>query len=375
MASLYDIGKFIFDSDPADLVVFNFMTDANDNFIKKVMQMFFEFINLRDADGNYLFLTQILLPTMTEVFDAANTPSPSHAAMIQWATVLLQNNHQVIVKTGCDERCYGRAWTSKTILDDAAARNPVIHLNEAWLTAAENSFQQYGNRNDYGHTDLFELNLHLIVFFLKFCHEFIHTLTRNILRYEYLYRSAGNGQPLSNAENCPYRSTPTKVGTKVKDATTFLGEMGFSLEEKVLGGNLRIFMEQDELWQPGNYFFEQGQIQVVHGKDHFYLRNGEINNMTRKAGYLSAIRTAFDNYHVNATVANGIALLGSFTVNLAHLSFRNVYDRPIPNIAKGRKYASAYGTGVSLEAVQSQTSVLYANPIFPPFDEEGDYKE
>lgn len=135
-----------------------------------------------------------------------------------------------------------------------------IFFNENWVDRAQECFVTHGNITDFADISMYKMNCHFIVGIVKLIYEFTHSLTSYILLYEFDIKKQNavkDHVELHATENCPFKRTPVKVGTKSVGGKAVEGDMGFGAEKYLFGNNnLRMHMLGCN-WNPLLVYFEQ----------------------------------------------------------------------------------------------------------------------
>jgi hypothetical protein len=156
-------------------------------------------------------------------------------------------------------------------------RETYILMNNEWMERAlKNWHDMIRLRKNIDFDDCGSLDLHLFVAFDKVLHEIAHTFTEEILEYEREIRAQKN-ESLATKRII---MTPNKVGTKksFEEGIDLMGDMGYGLQERLFGHNLRLKLGCTGTWIAKSIYFERSILE-----DTTTSEIKEVLNTPRKA--------------------------------------------------------------------------------------------
>lgn len=332
------------------------LPEGDNSYILRVFEMFFAVVNAQDAGGKYLFVTSVLIPLLRLVFTEGNTAIPSDEQLVDWSVQKLRD-------FSCEFRL-----TKVYPQVDVNPPKPIIYWNSSWLKNAQGMFTAY-QTNLPPKVEIeraerkFAYEAHLTMGVIKLLHKFAHTLTPSILQYEFEQKS------FVDAKAKKYELTPTKVGIKFINQVVMVGDMGYALEELLLGNGLRIKMECNLTeWHPTGLYFEKANI--VHQQVTSTQKSGEIKQVEKDDFVQQKVTMAFsqaikytaylfermESYLSPDDTCTAEELYAAFNPHTCGATLQaavNIFHRLIPEEAKERKRTDA-------ECIEDQ---LYLEPL------------
>ena len=267
--------------DPKQFCLFARNQCANLSFFGFLTSRFFEIVNDVTPDGQFTFVAQVLVPILVQFLKAAksydaldvlydrevagfatrNVPPPQRdhfvAAFLYGVIVdlchvtRLENHHDCNNAFSKKELrvsiLAGR--TGPKVFMQVASDGTAMYVNGEWYWEAENCLN---NVNIDRHDDVENIkDIHRGVGILKMLHEFLHVLTPLFLDFdEYL-----KAKVLLQENVSKLQITPDTLGTREDSKYGIIGDMGYLLEEHLLGYNQRLFVVRsrtsvcDQFWK------------------------------------------------------------------------------------------------------------------------------
>jgi hypothetical protein len=361
--------------DPDSITLSNPNSSWDFTFLTVVVNMGLSLINATNGHGNYLFVERVFCPLISKIFFTAGTPLPATRDVYAYCVNQLFNGYSAIVSFDADSSYYGQA-IPKNIQNTQPATDHWITFNTDWMQEALASYKK--NVNVDHHTDsmgAFQLNIHMVVACVKFLHEFTHTLTYSMLKYEFECRAVIESQPEM------YQNTPTKIGTRVAGAPgkpkTLLGDLGYGFEEIFLSSNFRIFLDTARigLWKPDNIQF----VTSLYGQRPATTKSGTIKKqatiqdyvklhqihvpLDEAMPYLSGIRDAYGAYQ------DALQRNDQVTTSNAAVAFYNSFEVSVNNHFTPASLAPQYSQSVDININSAMKDRTYA-PATEVFVEE-----
>jgi hypothetical protein len=264
----------------------SFNVDGAEHVMSDIVGYFNHFINC-EFNGQSLFLTRLFFPVIRRVV-ASGKANPDSCTddvlnafwrnrVINYPVVpIFCNDPNLEPQGSCAPNCYAQSqvpWTVghpdyyKVHVTQGNILPPLrIYFNYQWMkrvgylrerllstTIDQDRRQYYEN----------EIAFHRVVVLDKLLQEYVRCFTEMILDYEHNL----SADPEGRAVRTPVRVAPVKVNTFTGSstaspvATEFIGDMGYSLQECLIGGNLRLKMDYQSSrygWTARGLYFEKG---------------------------------------------------------------------------------------------------------------------
>lgn len=322
---------------PANFVVRDKLLDSG--YFTMILGLVIQFVNARDANGEFLFIDRIMIPIVKQVFTEGETRPPPDAELRMTARAMFQDHVITLLASGCDDDCYGQYVPNRKR----------ILMNEDWMTRANIAFQditaldQVENAADVLRQ---ECELHVVGGFAKVLHELMHSFTAKILEYEAAVKvklaeaatTPSTANTTTSAEEIvPFTVTPTKVGIRFKiEPQGVIGDMGCALPDLLFGHGLRFkFRYEPTIWTPLSIYFER--CTVVTKDSTVQRKTFSFPNRVNEFNLVRRIILAFRNYCTTATPETSADLYNSFHVDETQLKETGKSDvRKFP-IEKSKK--------------------------------------
>jgi hypothetical protein len=311
---------------------------ASSLFLNKIIDLSLTFINAKDGQS-FLFIDRVLIPLISEIFQLSGTTLPDHSRIINFIQNMC-SSWQIEIKVPGECGNSALARTSRA--------GDIIHFNPSWILRADLSYQKEIEVDILSIQNCFESAIHEIVGCLKLMHEILHTFTPKILAFENAIRTEEN----PNSAQGEMKNTPIKLGTKPVGKGSVIGDMGYGLEEILMGRGLHLFLEYSnrahhsiqKFTAKGLYFERRQQEEVVLGKRAANVAHPSMKysfellkfaNEDILIDYLYEIRKAFKEHLAdNTNSSNARSLYDCFKINLEQL----VTKKPAETIQVSGRY-------------------------------------